>query len=217
MDNITSLNITASTASSPPAVSRENEDGPHGAAAEEAADTPIFNGLSENPETASLKADLINLDPALVFTSDFYPKAAAYLAAQGFSGRFLVWLYEYCQTKKYRSLTGLYYGLFFQEQMAELFRHSLEERAPPPPPPVPMAQCPVCGTEHDRGDEECPVCGLHRALPAGEIEEHKKIYRLPEARKAAFYREQNSILNISVNFLEKAKKLDRLKKQYGIT
>jgi hypothetical protein len=166
----------------------------------------------QTPE--QLKKAVAGISPLLVFNAAFYPKAAAFLAARGFTGGYLSWLCEFCLARKPRSLAGLYFSLFFSEQAAELYLLARKERSPPPPVKI---TCPVCGFEHDQAGpfDRCPSCGLKNGAAPEDIAE-LKIYRaLPDGRKTAFDRELAGIRDSSLDFREKGKRLALLLQRFG--
>jgi hypothetical protein len=187
--NITS-NIKKNTSSSPPPAGEEE--------------------VSSLKTKEELEAAFAKIDPRLVFNSAFYPRAAAFLAAQGFSAAYLSWVYEFCQKQKPRTLLGFYYTLFFSEQAVELYRRETKERAPPLP-----VSCPVCGCAH-APDLACPICGLEPYAPQEEISRHALFWNLPDDMKSAFTRRREEILGAALAFQEKLSSLDRLRQEYGL-
>jgi rubrerythrin len=159
-----------------------------------------------------LKKVFAGINPLLVFNAAFYPKAAGFLAAQGFSNEYLSWLHEFCLSHKPKNLAGFYFKLFFSEQAVELYRLAEKERSPPL-----KLSCPVCGLEHDRLGrfDRCPSCGLKNGASPEEITEYKMYRRLPDDQKTAFDRAVAGIQESSLDFRKKLECLTRLRRQFG--
>ncbi|MDR2631703.1 MAG: hypothetical protein LBC60_12345 [Spirochaetaceae bacterium] len=160
---------------------------------------PVENGkiaaAAETYEIKKLKDGLSALDYRLVFDTAFYPKAAAYLAGKKLDEGYLSWLCGECLGKKPENLRGLYYALFFQDDMLALFREQEKKREAEKPMPV---VCPVCGISHDPRLDYCPRCNLSRidAGDEGKIKWHKKFYALSPEDKAAYEREQGELFSL---------------------
>jgi DNA-binding MarR family transcriptional regulator len=142
------------------------------------------------PGPEALKASLKELDPRLIFDPGFYRLAASCLernrlARTMLSGDgYVRWLYQYCRQKKnVTSFNGLYHSLFCKPEIIELYQ-SIAAKTPAVSAASKTADCPVCGTKHDR--DRCPVCGLARYADTGAIERHRRYYALPPDRKAAY-------------------------------
>ncbi|MDR2019944.1 MAG: hypothetical protein LBQ14_04175 [Treponema sp.] len=138
-----------------------------------------------------LKADLLRINRKLVFDESFYPKALEYLAAQGFDGDYLSWLYGECRNRKPDNLRGLYFTLFDKEDMAALYRNVEKERRKAKSPP-PQKTCPCCGTMHPACLERCPECELEKADEGdpAKIARQRKFHRLPRKVKDEYAEEQ---------------------------
>jgi hypothetical protein len=165
---------------------------------------------SNTPED-ELKNALIALDKNLVFDRAFYPRARSHMDAAGLDRRFLPWLRDQCLAKKPRSLAGLYFTLFFAPNIAEIYRLSHRQHAPPPPEP-----CPLCGHVYQRQNTGCPQCGLPSQADEAEIARHRKFIALPEDRRNAYSREINALIGADLGFLEKKDRIGRLKKEFGL-
>jgi hypothetical protein len=157
-----------------------------------------------------LKQAFSKIHPLFVFDSGFYPRAAAFLAAQGFSDDYLSWLYEFCLKQKPRTIAGLYYTLFFSEQAAELYRRAVKERAHPPP-----ISCPVCGSVHGP-DLACPGCGLEPHAPREVVSQHTLFWNLPDDLKSSFIHRQEEIMSSNAAFQQRLETLARLRREYGL-
>jgi hypothetical protein len=153
----------------------------------------------ENSETAAagffnietLKTALAGIHRELVFDDSFYPKARAYLDAQGFDGDYLSWLYGECRKRGPDNLRGLYFTLFAKEDIAALYRAAEKERHKEQAP-VPEKICPCCGITHPACLDRCPECELEKAdegNPA-KIARQQKFYRLPREAKDKYAKEQ---------------------------
>jgi hypothetical protein len=188
-ENITN-NIKFNTSSSPPEEDAEEE-------------APVL--LTKE----RLKKIFAGINPLLVFSAAFYPKAAEFLAAQGFSTGYLSWLCEFCLEKKPKSLAGFYFNLFFSEQAVELYRLAQKERAPPPPDP-----CPVCGEGHWSG-EPCPCCGLKAYPTPDEIADHTIYWALSDTQKAEFNRDFEKLTASDLDIHQKMERLETLRQKYG--
>jgi Zn-finger nucleic acid-binding protein len=150
---------------------------------------------AESYEIKKLQEDLSVLDYRLVFDTSFYPKAAAYLVGERLDETYLSWLYGECLSRKPENLRGLYYALFFQNDMLALFREGEKKKEAEKPIPV---ICPVCGITHDPQLQYCPQCNFSR-IDAGDeekIRRHKKFYALSPEDKAAYEREQGELFSL---------------------
>ncbi|GHV06741.1 hypothetical protein FACS189485_15780 [Spirochaetia bacterium] len=166
-------------------------------------------------KTEELKAIFSEIDENLVFDPEFYDKIGAYLTDSGLDGRYFQWLYEQCKLKSPKSLTGLYYKLFFAPNLADLFKIQYKPKVPSP---VVLIVCPVCAMSHDQNDEKCPECGFekHKCNDTEAIEQAKWYYALPPDKKEAYNREMEAVYETKVDFriwLEKSKEIQR---KYGL-
>jgi hypothetical protein len=155
---------------------------------------PPASGADPPPEAAAaifspeeLKDALAEIDAALVFDRDFYPRAAAFMAANGLERPYLSWLLRQCELKNPRSLDGLYYTLFFADNMAEKFKAIRQAAAPP------QIACPVCGLSHDEYDGQCPQCGLSRGASPALIHNEREVFNLPPDKRAAYLERETAI------------------------
>ena len=156
---------------------------------------------------------LAAVDPGLVFDHGFYARAAAHMIENGLDREYPAWLYGQCEAKRPRSLDGMYFRLFFAENLAEKYRIALAKGTRPPP----GVACPVCAAVHDGG--ECPSCGLPRPrTDVAALEYHGKLFRLPPERRDE-YLERERALNLDwrLHGLEKLGELSAaLKREFGL-
>jgi hypothetical protein len=160
----------------------------------------------------SLKDALAAVDRGLVLKNNFYPRAAAFMAENSLDRSYLPWLYALCLAKKPRSLDGLFFTLFFEDNIAGMFK----ARSVPPPPAI--AVCPVCGTSHEK-NLDCPGCGISRFASQKDIDGLKQVYSLPPGIRAAYLAEEEKIrLSGSPfrDFQEKNARLNALREKYGV-
>jgi rubrerythrin len=172
-----SLNITTTSASDPPE-SHAQPPPPN----EAAADT-----LSPQ----KLKEAVAAVDPCLILSEDFYPKAASFMAANGLDVSYLSWLYAQCKKQNPRSIRGLFYTLFFEGCMTEIYKAS---KLPRPeallrPPDIP---CPVCGTLHTH-DLSCPSCGLPENASKDRISLFRQLHTFPPEKREEYLRREEEI------------------------
>ena len=202
MDINTSNNIRATTTAA---------DSPNSSAGPPAAGEPAVAAAQISSQ--ELKTVFAAIDRNLVFDRDFYPKAAAFMAANGLGRKYLSWLFEQCELKNPRSLDGLYYRLFFADNMAEKFKALRQPASPCPLPPV---TCPVCGAEHDR-QEDCPSCGLYKDAMPDRIQLFQKLYKLPREKRDEFLkRDDKNVTECGKDFIKYKFLFDNLKKEFGL-
>jgi hypothetical protein len=208
-DIITSSNITKATAAKKtPAEKTEIPPPPETAEAEAAQNIQ------------KLKDALAAADKTLVLSDDFYPRAAAFMAKNALDLSYVPWLHSLCLSKKPASPDGLFYKLFFADNIAAKFKAVTAAvtaaRAPPPPAAVP---CPACGASRPRGGP-CPDCGLGPAAPEAEIEEWKRLLALPEYRREEFLRRKEALLAEGggpfKDFERKTARLRALRGEFGL-
>jgi hypothetical protein len=139
----------------------------------------------------TLKTALTGIHRELVFDDSFYPKARAYLDAQGFDEDYLSWLYEECRKREPDSLRGLYFTLFAKEDIAALYR-AVEKERRKEQAPVPEKICPACGTAHPACLERCPECELEKVDEGdtAKVARQRKFHRLPREAKDEYAKEQ---------------------------
>jgi rubrerythrin len=171
---------------------------------------PEIIATGEAVEIKKLKDTLGTLDYRLVFDTNFYPKAAAYLVEERLGESYLSWLYEECRNRKPKHLRGLYYTLFFQDDMLALFREQEKQREQPPLRPV---RCPVCGFSYEANLDQCPQCHFNRADVRNEkkIRWYKRYDTLSPEDKAAYEREQGELFSL---FAKNAAPYDTIKDKW---
>jgi biotin operon repressor len=195
--NIININIPTSSSSDPP------ESPPDEAAA-----------VSLSPH--ELKNALATVDPLLILSADFYSRAAAFMAANGLDRSYLPWMYEQCKKQNPRSIRGLYYTLFFDDTMPEIFKAS--NRPPPSPRKPPDITCPVCGSLHAPSDSVCPSCGLPENASDDRILLFRQLHTFPpEKRSEYFRREQEIESSCGLRDYEKYKsQIKNLQSEFGL-
>jgi hypothetical protein len=150
---------------------------------------------AESYEIKKLQDDLTALDYRLVFDTAFYQKAVSYLGEEAVPESYLSWLYKECLSRKPENLRGLYYALFFQNDMLAVFRGREKKKEAEKPKPV---LCPVCGGTRDPRRDHCPECNFSRrdARDEEKIKRHKKFHALSPEDKAAYEREQKELFSL---------------------
>jgi hypothetical protein len=163
-----------------------------------------------------LKEAVSAVDPCLILSGDFYPKAAGFMASNGLDLLYLPWMYEQCKNQNPRSIRGLFYTLFFTDNMPEIYKASRRPGIPPPKPPdIP---CPACGTLHARHDDACPSCGLPENASADRISLFRQLRAFPPDKRAEYVlREEEINKQCGIKELEKYTSLIAvLNKEFGI-
>jgi hypothetical protein len=207
--NITSINIqgAATTAAPPP--------GP-----EKPPDSAAAAALSTT--AGKIRAECLAVDPILVFDRDFYPRAAAFLAQNSLDLRYIAWLRSYCESKNPRTLTGMFFKIFFADNVAALYRaerdreQRLRDSAAPPEPTL----CPVCGHRFLPGEDTCPACRLpvQDARFGGDdrLARARAFHALPPDQKAAYDRELEALLNGDCDTKTKINTVAEINARYGL-
>jgi hypothetical protein len=146
-------------------------------------------------EIKKLKADLSTLDYELVFDTNFYSRAATYLAQEQLGETYVSWLFDECRNRKPKNLRGLYYALFFRKDILALFRVQEQQREREKPPPI---ICPVCDNSYDPNLDQCPHCDFNRSniRDKEKIQWHKQYCKLSPEDKAAYEREQHGLFSL---------------------
>jgi hypothetical protein len=182
---------------------------------------PARPDTTANPDAApgiqKLKAALSAVAAELVFDAAFYPRALAFMAANGLGNGYLSWIHARCLEKKPRFLPGLFYRLFFADNMLELFNVSRPPPGPAARPPPVISPCPACGQPHDRS-RDCPVCGLAAGAPPDQAEHWKRVYALPEDRRRDFLQRDAAILSSArlKDFKKTAAARADLRREFGV-
>jgi rubrerythrin len=198
LQDSTNLNLTA--AAGPPETSTPDK--------KPAAAAPI------TPQ--ELKEALLALDKALFLKTAFYPKAAAFMAQYGLDRGYIAWMYRQCEQRKPSSLNGLYYVLFFEQDMAEQYAAGRKVQAAlqlPPPPVI----CPACGEAHAHSDDKCPSCGLRKDAPQEQIQLFSDLHSFPPEKRAEYLRRQDAILEeCGKDFVKFTSMINGLNNEFGI-
>jgi hypothetical protein len=189
---------------------------PVAAASGKKPQAPLHSGTAA---TAALQKVFAKIDPSLIFSGTFYPRAAAFMHANSLDENYPIWLYKECLSRKPDSLRGLYYHLFFEDDMLALFLQTRKKERDPPR--ITAVSCPVCGKEHGEY-EECPECGLpaEDRKDEGKIARQKRLYALSPEEKRAYEAELHETAaafvsgNLRVSLRNRRELLD---KKYGLT
>jgi len=163
-----------------------------------------------------IKAALLAIDRALLLKTDFYPRAAAFMSLNYLDSGYFAWLYKQCELREPdKSFEGLFFTLFFAENMVEKYKIS---KKPPPPSQPPEFKCPVCGTIHDKQDDKCPLCSLPKDASPERVILHKELLSLTPKKRDEFLEKETLIFNsCSLHDYKKMQTMtDNLKKEFGI-
>ena len=203
MDNTTCNNTsTTTTASDPP----EDDTLP-----------TVEKVVAAQYSPGKIKNQLSALDDRLFFDDDFYPRAAAFMLEKNLDLDYLSWLKDQCEKRNYRSFKGLFFTLFFKENMAEEYKASLLPAFKQLPPPF---TCLACGSVYDRNDEECPDCGLPQECSfSDKILLYRELRVLPpEKRREYLSREDDIRSECGVSNHSRCEVLiSDLQREYGLT
>jgi hypothetical protein len=136
-----------------------------------------------------IKQELLRIDKRLVYDGAFYSAAAVHLSKNNFDTGYLAWLYAYCKSKKPTSFLGLYFTLFFAENVTMLYRVEQNEKAASlkSRPPPQLVNCHVCGASYEKMKSHCPDCGIRGDATPEEINKERKIRALSPERSAEYY------------------------------
>jgi len=175
----------------------------------------VVEVTSSSAVPQELKNALAAVDPLLILSADFYPRAADFMAANGLDLSYLPWMYEQCKLQSPRSIRGLYYTLFFDDTMPEIYKASRHTNAPPPPPPdIP---CPVCGTLHAQRDDNCPSCGLPKDVPEDRIQLLQALHTFPPEKRAEYIRREQILGDeCGKDYIKYSSLLANLQKEFGL-
>jgi len=190
---------TATTAEQPDLIPEKHPEG----------ETAAAEVLS--PE--KIKQAMLELDRSLLLKADFYPRAAAFMSLNHLDKSYLAWLYEQVELRKPDNFDGLFFTLFFAENMIEKYKIS---KLPPKPPPPVFVNCPVCGASHDKQAEKCPQCSLPKDSSSGDIELYRDLISLPPDRRDEYLQRYNEICSSCgvLDFKKGKSLLDDLKKDF---
>jgi hypothetical protein len=165
-------------------------------------------------EAAKLKTVLKSIHKELVFSPDFYPKAARFIAENNLDAGYPQWLFLYCKRLQPKSLTGFYYKVFSDPRFAELYVSKSESDVPDKPPKT--VPCPACGALRQPFDN-CPQCGLpanHRD-DQSLILQHRRIAQMPPEVRALYEQALSDIRIDSGNIKDFLSSLNAVNCQFG--
>lgn len=172
------------------------------------------------PQIQEFKAALLAVDKRLVFDRSFYPRALAFMHSHRLDARYLSWLYRECLKRNPRVLAGLYFKLFFAENIAEQF--TVLHTPPPKREPEIFVDCPACGTRRE-SRADCPECGLGPGCSENEARRIREIYALPERERKQYFERLKDIRQMPITagggrnpFAEMRERLKRLDAEFGI-
>ena len=177
---------------------------------------PGENAAAAPFSAQEIREAALSLDKSLVLDK-FYPRASSFMAQRGLGLEYLAFIYK--QTGKKdpdRSFRGMFYTLFFAEDMAEMHK-TAALRAAQPPPPV-AVECPVCGARHVK-DEACPTCGLAERASDDIILLYRKLREFPPEKREEFLKRQKAILaecSDLKDFVKHKSMMDALKREFGL-
>jgi len=200
MDNTTSNIKTTTTAEEQPYFIPDKPPDGETAAAE-----------ALSPE--KIKKAMLELDRSLLLKVDFYPRAAAFMSLHHLDKSYLSWLYKQVELREPRDFDGLFFTLFFAENMLEKYKISKQTLKTPPPV---LVICPVCGASHDKQADKCPQCSLPKDPSSGQIDLYRDLISLPPDKRDEYLRKYDDIY-ASCGAFNKQKReslLDDLKKDY---
>ena len=166
-----------------------------------------------------IKIALLAINRSVLLKTDFYSRASAFMSLNYLDKGYLVWLYKQVELRNPDSFEGLYFTLFFAENMVEKYKISKEPKKTPPPAPPPVINCPVCGSIHDEQDEQCPECSLpHNPLPE-QISLFRSLYfNLPPDKRKEYLRKEDLIYSSAGRDPNKLKEMKKaLNAEFGIT
>ncbi|GBU29175.1 hypothetical protein R84B8_02739 [Treponema sp. R8-4-B8] len=137
-----------------------------------------------------VKKAILEIDRSVILKSDFYPRAAAFMSLNFLDRSYLIWLYKQVEMRNPDNFDGLFFKLFFAENLVEKFKLS---KLPPKPPPLVEIKCPVCGAVHDKELEKCPLCSLPKDSSSGNIDLFKKLRILTPDRRDEYLQKVDDI------------------------
>jgi len=167
-----------------------------------------------------LKDALSALDGRLSLDKKFYPEAAVFMSERGLGIGYLSWLRGYCESMEYRSFDGLFFSLFFKDNIVEKYFLFLSESKPKESmPPRSVVACPVCAAHHDPY-EDCPSCGLPHNPSQEQVMLYSELHGLPPEMRDEYLSREEGLLSGDMNLdeLKKVKAMiDALKQEFGLT
>jgi hypothetical protein len=200
----TNINLNTATAASEPPDS--NTDPPPGDKAAAAVLTP-----------KKIKEALSSLDKRLFFDDEFYSRAAAFVSRHKIDFKYFEWLHEQCGLKKPNSFDGLYFKLFFAENMIEKYKAFIKPPPPEQPPPPAVFKCPVCGAVHSENDEMCPDCSLPRNPTPNTVSLFRELLTFPAGRRDEYLKRENVIYSeFKGDFVKLKVMIASLRKEFNL-
>jgi len=202
-DNTTNNNTTTTATPDPPKINTDPEPPP---TAEKAA------AACFSPE--EIRNWLAAIDKTLLLTGDFYPKAAAFLTNKALDSGYLEFIFKKCEIQNPVSFNGLFYKIFFAENLAEEYKIKNQTDAPEQQQ---QFLCPVCGAPCGFY-EECPSCGLPADPSPETILLFRELYALPPEKREEYIRRENAAYASCGMEYDKLKTtISTLKHEYGLT
>jgi len=184
----------------------------------EKAPTEDSTAAVVNLSPDDVKQAILALDRSLLLKVDFYPKAAAFMSLNYLDKSYLAWLYKQVEMREPYNFDGLFFNLFFAENMLEKYKISRQPAKPPPPVEI---KCPVCGAVHDGELDKCPLCSLPKGSSSGDIALFKKLRHLPPDKQNEYLQKSDDIYKKFDPFIpseiEKRKNMMKaLDKEFGV-
>jgi len=181
------------------------------------ADPPQDNekAAAEILSPEKIRQALLDLDRSLLLKADFYPRASAFMSLHFLDKGYLAWLYKQVEHRNPENFDGLFFTLFFAENMLEKYKVSKEKAKPPPPI---FINCPVCGTSHDKQAEKCPSCSLPKDASSSQIALYRELIALPPDKRDEYLQKEHDIyLSCGILDIQKRESLiNDLKKEFGL-
>lgn len=169
------------------------------------------------PTPEKIKDAMSALDKRLFFDKDFYPRAAAFISRHKIGLKYFEWLHEQCELKKPASFDGLYFTLFFAENMVEKYKALSKTPQSVQPPPSDDVKCPVCGTVHDKNAEMCRNCSLPKDSTPQNISLFRELLTFPLERRSEYLKRENVIYSEFKWDFEKLKTMIKnLRNEFGV-
>jgi len=170
---------------------------------------------AESLSPEKIRQAMLELDRSLLLKADFYPRAAAFMSLHFLDKGYLAWLYKQVELRNPDNFDGLFFTLFFAENMLEKYKiHKL----PPEPPPPALIKCPVCGAAHDKHADKCPSCSLPKDASSSQIALYRELVSLPPGKRDEYLQKENEIYSACGKFeYQKINELKKtLKKEFGL-
>jgi uncharacterized Zn finger protein (UPF0148 family) len=173
------------------AVNPENDKKPPGVTLEATA------AFSKNEvEESRIRERLTSISPDLVFGKGFYPRAVRLFGENGLDAGYCDWVYRKCVAKKPENARGLFFKLFFEDDIVLTYKTNIEKQAMERERVLSEKTCPACGSVHEEGLSSCPSCGMivSRYGDVPEVEKQKRINALDAERREAYEKECRNLL-----------------------